>query len=395
MLNKSIINKYFNAFIFNFNTVLLPIGIMWSNIFSIFLIISILKKNAIQLFSISSVFMIYILIQYYTNDIHNIKSFLLGSAYFYSSIIVGMYFYIFFNQKYEEGYIENIFLIIIKTNLFLTFFALLFYMVPIVKNTLWHVSNNINSLGEVRLQLLYYEPSHFSFVFLFFGLYLLLNVIFYPAKRYSILLILTFISIFLAKSLGTISTMGISIGIGFIVFFIPLIRKFYKKILGLLLIIIIIIPIFGGSILNRIDKFSQGKDNSGNVRLIYSTLSAYNMIDKYNINFGVGFGQTKEYIVQFTSKIRGYGANRLPNTFASTLATVGIIGITLKYLFLLYFFIKKKIYNNIFKLIIFIYLLLYSFVGGWMLNVYEFIFLALIFSNAFSQFNNDFIFKKI
>lgn len=393
MIKKSTIQKMFFSLLFNLNTLGLPFGVMWTNVLSPLMLIHIFLKRQFTYVIISFLCILgYVLLQYNSMQIPKFQDFLLGTIYFFTSILVAIYFYIYFNDdktKHDDTLIS-----IIKGNIVLTFIALILYIVPFFKDIFWHVSKNINSFGEVRLQLFFYEPSHLSFVFSFFLSYLLLNVLFFPEKKYLKFLIFTLISIYLTKSLGTMATMVISIIIGFMIFFIPLIRIFYKKIALITIISIIVIPLVSESLISRIDKFTDGKDNSGNVRLIYATSSAYDMIEKYNYLFGVGFGQTKVYVKEFTSKIHGYGTDNLPNSFASTLATVGIIGISLKFFFLFFLFFKKRIYSNIFKLISFFYLLLYGFVGGWMLNVYEFIFLAIIFSNSFSEFDKNNIFKR-
>jgi hypothetical protein len=206
---------------------------------------------------------------------------------------------------------------------------------------------------------------------------------------------MTAVSVFLGKSIGTMGAMGIAMLIGGLIYAFPLVKRYYKQITLALAIIILIIPLFAGSITSRLEKFIEGSDNSGNVRLIYATIAAYNMVEKYNYYFGIGFGQDKKYITEFTSKFVGYAGNRLPNSFASTLATVGVFGVILKYLILFYFFFKTKVYQNIFRLITFFYLFIYAFTGGWMFNVYEFVLWAFAFSqNAFSEFDRRNILSK-
>jgi hypothetical protein len=324
-----------------------------------------------------------------------IKDYFLGAFYFYTSVIVGIFTYYYFNTKtFSQNQIEDALLSAVYVNIILTFVAIILYFTPL-RDIMWHTSTNINSLGEVRLKLLYYEPSHVSFVFVFFSLYLLLKTVFFPSKKYLLLLIITAGSVFLGKSLGTMGTMGIAILIGGLIYAFPLVKKYYKQITLALAIMVLIIPLLAGSITSRLEKFLEGSDNSGNVRLFYATLSAYHMVEKHNYYFGVGFGQDKKYITEFTSQFAGYAGNRLPNAFASTLSTVGVFGIVLKYLFLLYFFFKTRVYSNIFRLITFFYLLIYSFTGGWMFNVYEFILWAFAFSqNAFSEFDRRNIFIK-
>lgn len=396
LIKKTKLTHLFGNIFFNFNTIALPLGVMWSNLLSPFFLIWLIYNKRIKYLAISFLLLSsYILIQYITFEPTIIKDYFLSAFYFYSSVIVGIFFYYYSNKNSSiQKNIETTLISIIYINLILTIFAILLYFTPF-RDFMWHTSTNINSLGEVRLKLLYYEPSHSGFVFVFLSLYLLLKLVFYPSKKYLILLILTAGSVFLGKSLGTMGAMGIAIVLGSLIYASPLIKKYYKQFILIMAVIALIIPLFAGSITARLEKFIEGKDNSGNVRLLYATKAAYNMVEKYNYYFGVGFGQDKQYVTKFTSKFAGFAGNRLPNSFASTLATVGVFGIALKYIFLFYFFFKTRVYNNLFRLITFMYLFIYSFTGGWMLNVYEFILWAFAFSeNAFSEFNRDRIFKK-
>lgn len=389
----------FHSFVnllFNFNTIALPLGVMWSNLLSPFLLLWLIYHKKITYLIITFTLLLsYMILQYLTFEPKLIKDYFLGAFYFYTSVIVGIFTYYYFNREIlGKNQIEKALLSVLYVNITLTVAAIILYFTPL-RDIMWHTSTNINSLGEVRLKLLYYEPSHASFVFIFFSLYLLLKTIFFPSKKYLILLVSTAASVFLGKSLGTIGAMFIAMAFGSLIFAVPLIRKYNKQIVLALATGVLIIPLLAGSITSRLEKFLEGGDNSGNVRLIYATLSAYHMVEKYNYYFGVGFGQDKKYITEFTSKFAGYAGNRLPNTFASTLSTVGVFGIALKYLFLLYFFFKTRVYSNIFRLITFFYLLIYSFTGGWMFNVYEFVLWAFAFSqNAFSEFDRRNIFIK-
>ncbi|GEM_PF-6628635 len=381
--------------IFNFNTIGLPYGVMWSNIFSIGILSwLLLKKQYVFVFLSLFLLLFYMLLQYTTVAISNLTSYILSATYFYTSVLVGIFFFTYLNtKKLSSQKLDEIFMKIIKINIMLTLIAILLYFTPL-KEQLWITSNNINSLGETRLRLFFYEPAHYAYIFIVFLLYLFLNFFLYSEKKYFLPLLITLLSIFLTKSLGVLSSMAIAFFFAALVFFLPLIQKFYKKVFLFFLTLLIILPLIGDSFMYRIKQTIEGKDNSGNVRLIYATQSAYNMIKKYNFYFGVGFGQTKEYVLEFTAKIPGYGSDRLPNTFASTLATVGFIGIILKISFLVFFFLKTHVYQNIFRLTLFFYTFIYGLSGGWMLNVYEFILWAFTFSTIFSKFDKKNILKS-
>jgi hypothetical protein len=393
VIKKINLNSLLLIVIFNFNTVALPHGVMWSNILSLFMILWLLFKGKITYVIIPLLLLfLYSIVQYITLEPTNTSGYYLRLFYYYTSVMAGVFFYIYFNGYYSrKEEVEKKIFLIVKINLFLFFIACIIFFTPL-KNSMWTISNNINSYGELRLKLLFYEPAQFSFVFVFFLNYLLHKTVFYYNKSYMILTILTSIAIIIGKSVGTIGALLIAMLFSSVIFLVPLLKRFYMKIMIILIMITILFISFGDSF-NRVSKILEGKDGSGNVRVVYATSAAYNMINKYNYYFGVGFGETKKYVNQFTSQFQGYGTDRLPNSFASTLATVGIIGILLKFIFLLFFFIKTRVYDNIFRLTLFFYILVYGFTGGWMLNVYEFILWAFAFSPVFSEFDRKKIFQ--
>lgn len=396
LINKQKLTKLFGNLFFNFNTVALPQGVMWTNLLSPFLVIWLLFHKKVTYLLVSLLLLVfYVTIQAISFDQFNFIDSIFSTIYFYSSVATGIFFYCYLNdKKFNRLEFEKILLSIVYVNLLLTLIAIPLYFTAL-RDYMWATSTNINSLGEVRLKLLYYEPSHSSFVFIFLSLYLLLKLAFYPSRKYLILLIFTAGSVFLGKSIGTMGAMGIAMVLGSFIYAAPLLKKYYKQVTLVIAVLALITPLLAGSITSRLEKFINGKDNSGNVRLFYASTAAYNAIEKYNYFFGIGFGQDKKYITEFTSKFAGYAGNRLPNSFASTLITVGIFGTTLKYLFLLYYFFKTRVHHNLFRLITFFYLFIYTFTGGWMFNVYEFILYAFTFSqSAFSEFDKDRIFSK-
>ena len=381
-----------------FNILGLPSGIMWSNILSpLFLLWLIKIKKYFLLVIFFNILLLYAFIQLITSpydDFIEINSFVLSAGYFFTTFIATVYIYYYLQKVFLHNKIEELFVNILKINSILLFIAIIIYFSPL-REFFWGISTqNAHIEGQVRLKLFFSEPAHYGYVLMVFLTYITLQVFLRKQYQYVKLFIVTLVSAWLTQSMGTIGAIVLAISIASLVYFYPLFKKMYKQITMIIIFLVLLMPFVGEVFLNRMDKVIAGEDHSGKVRVVYSTISAYELIEKYNYFVGVGFGQTKFHVQEFTSQFQGYKTNRLPSSFASTLATVGIIGISLKYLILLILFIKRKTYRNILQLTLFLYAFIYGFTGGWMLNFYEFFIWVLVFSRVFPEFDYSIVFKK-
>jgi hypothetical protein len=64
------------------------------------------------------------------------------------------------------------------------------------------------------------------------------------------------------------------------------------------------------------------------------------------------------------------------------LATYGLYGFLLKLFFEIFFFIRLKVYNNLFSLCLFIFIFIYQFTGSFVMNAAELGIWALVFGNT-------------
>ncbi len=372
-----------------FNTAGLPFGLNWSNLLSPILVLHLFFTKKIKVVLLFLFFLLmYMLIQYTTEPYPKfieLKSFFLSSGYFFTSIISMLYFYFFLQKRYIQGEVEAIFKNLLKINAIFTAIALAIYFTPL-QEYMWGVSKNINIDGQVRLKMFFSEPSHYGYISMTLLLYVTFKVVLLKQYRYLFLFFMTFLSAWLCQSTGTLGALFLALILSLIIYARLIIKRYLLQIFSIIILIAVVLTFFGDRLLSRLDKVVAGEDHSGQVRVVFSTLAGYYLIEKYNIYFGVGFGQAKNYVTQYTHKFHGYKSDRLPSSFASTISTVGLIGIFLKYLTLFFFMIRYSVYSNVFQLTLFFYALIYGFTGGWLLNTYELYLWALAFLKIFPEF---------
>jgi hypothetical protein len=78
---------------------------------------------------------------------------------------------------------------------------------------------------------------------------------------------------------------------------------------------------------------------------------------------------------------------RIPNGMAEILATFGIYGFVLKLFLEVWFFIKRKIYTNIYAFTLFMFIFIYQFTGSFIINVAELGAWAVVFAIRFPEFD--------
>ena len=111
-----------------------------------------------------------------------------------------------------------------------------------------------------------------------------------------------------------------------------------------------------------------------------------------NVFFGVGPGQIKilahEMIIDYYKYSGDYAEIvRIPNSMGEMLAIYGIYGFVLKISLEIFFFIRLKVYNNYYNLLLFLFIFVYQFTGSFLVNVAEIGIWVLVFNTHFERFD--------
>ena len=108
----------------------------------------------------------------------------------------------------------------------------------------------------------------------------------------------------------------------------------------------------------RLNNVFSGTDTSFNGRTTDSFYLGWEIASQKSIYFGCGMGQVKEVglkIFQTFYNNTSFTVNDIgiPNSLADTLATFGIVGVTLRLIAEIYLFFKTKVYSNYYRLALF------------------------------------------
>jgi hypothetical protein len=369
---------YVYAFI---NPVLLPFGLFYTHLIAPPLLIWIAKNNPSSVRFLGFFvlyFMIYTLALLSTRTIY-ITDYILSFLILFGSITFAVYIYL--HVAKGVTCFDVLMTRIILANFVISLMAVLLLEVGLGDN-LWNTQGN----HGFRLQLFFYEPSIYSLVITPFVIYAFIRYIDTLSWRSIRLLVLSIIPLLLSRSAGVIGSLILAFLIGSQKS--PLRKRSGRRwiILGILLLAIFLL---GGGIIERYVSFLEGTDSSGNVRIALSFAAAIKLIEEKGFWLGVGPGQLKYLLSNYTQAV-GFIGDRLPNSVASTIATLGILGLVLKELIYVALYIRTHSNRYEYSRILFIFIFLYQFTGGYLNNVNEYVALAFAFGYAIYRQRIDF-----
>ncbi|MCX6304215.1 MAG: hypothetical protein NT040_04545 [Bacteroidetes bacterium] len=299
-------------------------------------------------------------------------------------------------RKYS-GDIPDLFRTILIINTILTGIALVVFPIARLQGWFWYtvpISAGIDVWP--RLKLLTYESSYYSLIMFPVFLYFLNRIMFEKEKHPLLLALACVIPLVLSLSFGVIGAALIAFLLTLACYWKNLPAMYHRVFiyggLGAMVIIVVIMLAWAGNpVTMRLDNIVHGKDTSAMGRLVYSFMFARELAVGHDWLFGVGPGQIKilahDLIVNHY-QYHGVVAEtvRIPNAMAEMLATYGVYGFLLKLFLELWFFVKKRIFANVFAFTLFVFLFVYQFTGSFIVNVAELGAWALIFSTRFAEF---------
>lgn len=304
----------------------------------------------------------------------------------------------FFLVKSTEP--EAVFKKLLLINGVMTLVALWALTIPGVKYYFWNFTPvSPGTPLFPRLQMLSYEASYYSFMVAPLALYYGTKMLFGKVENPILTAILIVVPLALSLSFGVILCLAGSLGFLFIININRVINT--RRRLTYLVACIVLLALATGAffilfpdniIATRINNIFDYKDTSTRGR----TNEAFNLaliIAKLRSTwFGVGPGQIKliarEAIVDFYKFYLPLNTQvRIPNSVAETLAVYGWVGLAIRYLLTGWLFFKTKVYNNYYRLAVFLFVFVYTLTGSFMFNIVELTMWVIAFSPAFKQFD--------
>ncbi len=379
------------------NSLLLPKGLLYTNVLSPFFYWQVIKKKLNTFWRPFFSFLIfYDAIHLYFGV--DISSFLLSNGLFISTYFCVVAFYHFFNTHQD---LQKIFKQILIVNLVLSLLAIPFLFMDL-EYQVWFWWINILTKGITefpRLKLCTYEASYYSLLMIPIVFYYLFKAIFnqFTINRNLTLFIVLFPMI-LSLSFGVIGATILTALILCIYFSKRLLR--YKRpffitifvfALSILSFFILINFFPTNPITVRFYNILAGVDTSANGRIYDSLTMAWRIANIKNLYFGAGLGQIKiqaEEVVKVYYNYWGYLPRYdIPNTMGETLAIFGILGVFIRLSLEWYLFFKTKVSQNYYRLALFVFIFIYQFTGSYITNIVEYVIWILAFSQVFKQFN--------
>lgn len=293
---------------------------------------------------------------------------------------------------------EDVFGFVLYVNFVLVILVLIgLYFVP--ENCIFWYYKRITPGVSIfpRLMLMSYEPSHYALLLTPVYLFFILKILTGQSKYSFLLVIWVGLPLFLSLSFGVIAAIIIAIAFTLVFHFLklPTVTKRivlygFPFIFVVTLILLLAWP--NNVVFVRLENIFLGADTSSNGRIKWAFSIANDFVLHYKAWFGVGPGQIKvlfnDLVVNFYHSAQLFeGIWRIPNSMAEMLATYGYYGIIVKLGFEVYFFIRLKIYQNLYSLSLFIFIFIYQFTGSFTINIAELGIWAMVFQSKFTDFD--------
>jgi hypothetical protein len=299
---------------------------------------------------------------------------------------------------------EKIFRKILIWNFALCILAIPFYFYHPFKDFIWISQVYTSGVSNfLRLKGFTYEASDYATLFTPFFLFFFWQIILRQNKVNVLLLsMLLFIPFLFSFSLGVIGALVMAICITYMVYFktLTLNRRVLKGIAIssiLLIAALSVLSVFfpDNAIFVRVGNILSGNDISDRARTSDAFYLADKILNKKNEWWGIGPGQLKLLGTNMIMQYYGYtpdfdkGLISIPNAVAETLVNFGWIGIMIRFLAEGLLFAYTRVWNNYFRLTLFLFMFIYQFTGSFITSTAEYVIWILAFTNAFPRFDVD------
>jgi len=398
-MNRSLtFNKYLPVVLlyFFFNGLFLPEGLLYTSVLAPAFLLWNLNartiKHLLAFFAVAFPFIVVHLI-----DGVEIK-------YYIRSFVLLLSIYIFllaFHRFLREcKALRSLYKWIILVNIAGVGIALIALAVPAWTHRFWYTNAVTGNIITTRLQMLTYEPSYYSTLFAPIAMYYYLKMIVLKLPDAKTTAILVTVPLILSLSFGVI--LGIAISLGLTLLYGS--RSFFsnKRLavqllfgsLALLMLIGLAIVLFPHNVfVLRLENVFAGHDTSFNGRTSDSFHLAWQIAKAKSIWFGCGPGQTKIIALPLFEKFYHYSGFTvdsvgIPNAVGDTLATLGILGVVIRFGLQAYFFFRTGVGGNYYRLCLFLFIFIYQFTGSFITNTAEYVIWVLAFTpGIFEEFD--------
>jgi hypothetical protein len=392
-----VINRYipFACIYFFCNSLFLPEGLLYTTFLTPLFFYHIVKeRKANYLLAFITVVTLFFLVHLNQgiNEVFYMRSFILF-------ITVGIFCLWFIGFCAKVRSLEKIFIYILYINALLIPVALLALKFDILKEYFWYLVPISPGIPMIpRLKMFTYEASYYSLLLVPVAFYAIWNYLSFRKRINTIHVVLVLVLLGLSFSLGVIAGIVMSFLLCILFNIGSLLankRVITIAVLSFLVLVATVIILFNffpdNPLVVRIKNIPSGRDTSARGRTYEAFDLAYRIAKQKSLWFGVGLGQIKEIgrtiIIQYYYYTAMPETVRIPNAIAETFAIYGITGITIKFILIFFFFFKTRVYDNYYRMSLFLFIFIYQFTGSFLFNVAEYVIWILAFSPVLPQFN--------
>lgn len=399
------INKYYPvAFLYFFlNGVFLPHGLLYTTLLTPVLLIWLLKFPSFRYIWIFFIVLLPFALIHFRIGVANNMYYLKSATLLFTVYIFCIAFYQYLSECHS---IRTIYRKLLSVNILFVGFAIVALFIPSLKLIFWYYNEITQGFKTVRLQLLTYEPSYYSTLLLPLVMYYYLKIIVLKLPNPVLSFLLATIPLFLSLSFGVILGLLLALGItllaGYRRFFNTRIL-FYVLLGGSILIVLlaVLLTVFSHNVfVVRFTNVLSGNDSSFRGRTVESFYLGWELAKMKSLWFGVGPGQVKALGYELFSNFYNYGGFKpeeiaIPNAMGDTLATFGIIGLSIRVGLQGYFFFRTRVYTNYYRLALFLFVFIYQFTGSFITNIAEYVIWVLAFHpGIFKEFDRAKFYKR-
>ncbi|HMH32590.1 MAG TPA: hypothetical protein VK543_06140, partial [Puia sp.] len=305
--------------------------------------------------------------------------------------------------------IRIIFKNLLLINVLFVLFALLMLSQPASVDKFWFTNEITQGVSGIkRLKMLTYEPSYYSLLFAPIALYYFLKMVILTIPNPKTVLPLLTIPLLLSLSFGVILGLALALVLTFIYglgnFFPNKNWPLYVLLAGFILLVtlVVVLIVFPNNIFFlRIANVFSGRDTSFRGRTFDSFTLGWQIASAKSLYFGVGLGQVKEIGYSYFVNFYHYTAFTpdeigIPNAVGDTLATFGIVGVSLRFFVEIYLFFRTKVFNNYYRLCLFLFIFIYQFTGSFIMNIAEYVIWVMAFHpRIFEEFDKAFFLNRL
>jgi hypothetical protein len=379
-----------------FNGFLLPLGLLYTTLFTPLLLIWLYRfpvfKKLWIFFAVLAPFAIVHLLQGVV-IVYYVRSAIL----LFTTVVFCVAFYQFLQVCKS---IRTIYKNILFFNAALFVIAVICLFIAPFRETFWSGASITNGISGVqRLKMLTYEPSYYSTLLAPIAIYYYLKMVMKRLAMPWLIFGLITIPLLSSLSFGVIGGLALAVFLTFLTdisFFFPG-KKLVLYIFGGFFLVVIGLSILAvlrpeNIIFVRIRNIFEGQDTSFKGRTYDAFYLGWHVAAMKSVVFGAGLGQVKELGYELFQRyyqfIFQHDSIAIPNALGDTLATFGLLGLTIRLFVVFWLFFKTRVYSNYYRLSLFLFIFIYQFTGSFIMNISEYSIWILAFNKgSFEEFN--------